>query len=431
MPPFTRAVARAVSGSAIGLAALLLCALPAGPGRAIEPHAPSVSADVAEEPAEAAAALRSEALEPEVLTVRRGDTLLALLQRAGLNGPDAHAAAAAITPHLAARDLRPGQELYLFRSADPSRPLAAFAIEPSPERRITVVAREDGGFTASVDEIERVRHLVRAEGAITTSFYEDLARASVPPPLIMALIRAFSHSVDFQRDIQPGDRFSVMFERWRDPDGGLMDHGDVVFAELHADGRRHRIWRHVKAGGQLDWLDDAGASVRRALLRTPLDAARISSGFGMRRHPILGYSRMHQGVDFAAPAGTPVYAAGDGRIAFAGTRGAYGTTIVIAHAGGTSTLYAHLAAIQRGLRPGSAVRQGQVIGRVGSTGLSTGPHLHFEVRRNDRPLNPAVAQALPPPRLAAAELAAFLRAKARAERQFASLAPGRELAAAE
>jgi murein DD-endopeptidase MepM/ murein hydrolase activator NlpD len=171
--------------------------------------------------------------------------------------------------------------------------------------------------------------------------------------------------------------------------------------------------------------------VRRALLRTPLDAARISSGFGMRRHPILGYSRMHQGVDFAAPTGTPVYAAGEGRIAFAGRRGGYGTTIIVNHTGGMSTLYAHLSSIQRGLRPGSAVRQGQVIGRVGSTGMSTGPHLHFEVRRNDRPLNPAVAQVMPPSRLAGAELASFQRARARAERQFAALAPGRELAASE
>ncbi|WP_291296414.1 M23 family metallopeptidase [Elioraea sp.] len=426
MPLSTRSAAHAVAG----LAALLLCAVPAGPGRAIELHGPFISTEGGQDQADAGEA-PPVALEPEVLTVQRGDTLLALLLRAGLAGPDAHAAAAAITPHLPARDLRPGHELYLFRSTDPARSLAAFAIEPSPDRRITVFAREDGGFTASVEEIERVRHLVRAEGAITSSFYEDLDRASVPPSLIMALIRAFSHSLDFQRDIQAGDRFSVMFERWRDPDGGLMDHGDVVLAELHAGGKRHRIWRHVKANGTVEWFDDSGASVRRALLRTPLDAARISSGFGMRRHPILGYSRMHQGVDFAAPTGTPVYAAGDGRIAFAGTRGGYGTTIVVNHTGGTSTLYAHLSSIQRGLRPGSAVRQGQVIGRVGSTGMSTGPHLHFEVRRNDRPLNPSVAQVMPPGRLAGAELAAFQRARARAERQFAALAPGRELAAAD
>jgi murein DD-endopeptidase MepM/ murein hydrolase activator NlpD len=400
---------------------------------ASELHGPFVGGVTGEGGAADAAAgeLPGEAFEPAVLTVERGDTLLALLIRAGLAGPVAHAAAAAITPHLPPRDLRPGHELYVFRSSDPSRPLAAFAIEPSPDRRITVFANEAGGFTASVEEVERVRHLVRAEGRITSSFYEDMTAASVPPALVMGLIRAFSNNVDFQRDIQGGERFAVMFERWRDPDGGLMDHGDVIHAELHAGGQVHRIWRFERPGGRVDWFDEKGVSVKRSLLRTPLDAARISSGFGMRRHPILGYSRMHQGVDFAAPTGTPVFAAGEGRVAFAGTRGGYGTTVIVNHTGGISTLYAHLSAIQRGLRPGSLVRQGQVIGRVGSTGMSTGPHLHFEVRRNNAPLNPAVAQMMPPPRLAGAELAAFQRTRARAERQFAALAPGREVAMAD
>lgn len=372
-----------------------------------------------------------EAFEPLVVTVQRGDTLVHLLQRAGLGGAEAHEAASAITSHMSARALRPGQELHVYRSSGPSRRLAALAIEPSPDRRITVFSHDVGGFTATVEEVERVRHLVRAEGTITTSFYEDMRRASVPPALVMALIRAFSNNVDFQRDLQGGERFAVMFERWRDPDGGLMEHGDVIHAELQAGGRVHRIWRFEQANGQVDWFDESGVSVRRSLLRTPLDAARISSGFGMRRHPILGYSRMHQGVDFAAPAGTPVYAAGEGRIAFAATRGDYGTTVVINHTGGISTLYAHLSAIQRGLRPGSLVRQGQVIGRVGSTGMSTGPHLHFEVRRNESPVNPAMAQTMPPTRLAGAELATFQRTRALAERQLAALQPGHELAMAE
>lgn len=417
---------------AAAFAAAILLLAPAN-AAAIELHGPFVSGEAGETAAAdpAAGEFTAEALEPTVLVVERGDTLLALLTRAGLATAEAHAAAASITPHLPPRDLRPGHELHVFRSVDPTRPLAALAIEPSPDRRITVFANEAGGFTASVEEVERVRHLVRAEGRITSSFYEDLTRASVPPRLVMALIRAFSNNVDFQRDIQGGERFAVMFERWRDPDGELMDHGDVIHAELHAGGQVHRIWRFERPNGQVDWFDENGVSVRRSLLRTPLDAARISSGFGMRRHPILGYSRMHQGVDFAAPTGTPVYAAGEGRIAFAGTRGGYGTTVIINHTGGISTLYAHLSAIQRGLRPGSLVRQGQVIGRVGSTGMSTGPHLHFEVRRRDQPVNPAVAQMMPPPRLAGAELAAFQRTRARAERQFGALAPGREIAMAD
>jgi murein DD-endopeptidase MepM/ murein hydrolase activator NlpD len=427
-----RAFMPACSRTAAAYAAAFL-AFATLPAHAIELHGPFVSAEAGEASAADGAedALPGEAFEPAVLTVGRGDTLLALLIRAGLAAPEAHAAAAAITPHLPPRDLRPGHEIHVFRSSDPARTLAALAIEPSPDRRITVFATEDGRFTASVEEVERVRHLVRAEGTITASFYEDLTRASVPPALVMGLIRAFSNNVDFQRDIQGGERFAVMFERWRDPDGELMDHGDVIHAELHAGGRVHRIWRFERSDGRVEWFDENGVSVRRSLLRTPLDAARISSGFGMRRHPILGYGRMHQGVDFAAPTGTPVFAAGEGRVAFAGTRGGYGTTVVINHSAGVSTLYAHLSAIQRGLRPGSLVRQGQVIGRVGSTGMSTGPHLHFEVHRNRSPVNPALAQMMPPPRLAGPELAAFQRVRARAERQFAALAPGREIAMAE
>ena len=412
---------------ALAFALFLAAATPAG---AIDPDGPGLAGEAGDD-IEQVTEPPGEAAEPIVLEVRRGDTLVALLLRAGLPGPEAHAAAAAISPHLPPRDLRPGHELYVFRSTDPSRPITAFAIEPSPDRRITVLARGDGGFTAEVEEVERVRHLVRAEGTITRSFYEDLVHASVPPALVMGLIRAFSNSIDFQRDLQGGERFAVMFERWRDPDGGLVDHGDALFAELEAGGRRHRIWRFARPEGGVGWFDENGVSARRSLLRTPLDAARISSGFGLRRHPILGYSRMHQGVDFAAPLGTPVYAAGEGRIAFAGRRGGYGTTVVINHSRGVSTLYAHLSSIQRGLRPGSVVRQGQVIGRVGSTGLSTGPHLHFEVHRNRAPINPAVAQVMPPERLAGAALAAFQRQRARLDRQFAMLAPGRELAAAE
>jgi murein DD-endopeptidase MepM/ murein hydrolase activator NlpD len=412
------------------LLALAVIAAAPRPAAAIDlDQPPPAAAPAGAEPLEPAGGRPGEALEPVVIEVRRGDTLIALLARAGLGPQEAHAAAAAIAPHLPARDLRPGHELYLFRSTDPNRSLAAFAIEPAPDRRITVVAREDGGFIASVEEIERVRHLVRAEGAITSSFYEDLVRASVPPALVMGLIRAFSSSLDFQRDIQTGDRFAVMFERWRDPDGALIDHGQALHAALEQGGKRHRIWRFTEPGGAPGWFDENGVSVRRSLLRTPLDAARISSGFGMRRHPILGYSRMHQGVDFAAPTGTPVFAAGDGRVAFTGNRGDYGTTVVITHTGGIATLYAHLSAIQRGLRPGSLVRQGQVIGRVGSTGLATGPHLHFEVHRNGTPINPAVAQTMPPPRLSGPALAAFQRERARAERQFALLAPGAEIAA--
>jgi murein DD-endopeptidase MepM/ murein hydrolase activator NlpD len=368
---------------------------------------------------------------PILLVVERGDTLMTLLQDTGLAAADAHAIAAAIARHLPPRALRPGQEIIVVpETADPTR-AREVEIIPDATRRIRVRPTESAGYEATVEETEQIRHLVRAEGEIGSSLYEDMAAAGVPPGLIMSLIRAFSHAVDFQRDLQPGDRFAVMFERFRDPDGALIQHGEGIYAELRLRDRALRIWRHTPAGGSPDWYDERGESVRRALLRTPLDAARISSGFGMRRHPILGYSRMHRGVDFAAPTGTPVYAAGDGTVAFAGWRGDYGRTVILRHSGGISTLYAHLSTIPGGIRAGARVRQGQVIGRVGSTGMSTGPHLHYEVHRNNVAVNPASIRMLAGRTLQGRELAAFRTERARIDRQFAALAGLAELAAAD
>lgn len=368
---------------------------------------------------------------PILVVVERGDTLMALLVDTGLAPADAHAIAAAIARHLPPRALRPGQEIVVVpEAADPTR-AREVEIVPDATRRIRVRPTDSAGYEATVEETEQIRHLVRAEGEIGSSLYEDMAAEGVPPGLIMGLIRAFSHAVDFQRDIQPGDRFAVMFERFRDPDGALIQHGQGIYAELRLRDRAVRIWRHAPANGSPDWYDERGESVRRALLRTPLDAARISSGFGMRRHPILGYSRMHRGVDFAAPTGTPVYAAGEGTVAFAGWRGDYGRTVVVRHAGGISTLYAHLSTIPGGIRAGARVRQGQVIGGVGATGLATGPHLHYEVHRNDVAVNPASIRMLAGRNLQGRELAAFRNERTRIDRQFAALAGVAELAAAD
>ncbi|WP_439577093.1 M23 family metallopeptidase [Elioraea sp.] len=406
------------------------CLFATAAAASIDEHAGGLPSD----PAAAAGDLAIEQHAPPapvLVVVERGDTLMALLVDTGLAAAEAHAVAAAIAPHLPPRALRPGQEIVVV--PDPADPTRARAVEivPDATRRIQVRQAETGGYEASVEETQQIRHLVRAEGEIGSSLYEDMAAEGVPPSLIMNLIRAFSHAVDFQRYVQPGDRFAVMFERFRDPDGALIQHGQGIYAELRLRDRAVRIWRHAPAGGSPDWYDEKGESVRRALLRTPLDAARISSGFGMRRHPILGYSRMHRGVDFAAPTGTPVYAAGEGSVAFAGWRGNYGRTVILRHSGGISTLYAHLSSIPAAIRPGARVRQGQVIGRVGSTGMSTGPHLHYEVHRNNVAVNPASIRMLAGRNLQGRDLAAFRTERARIDRRFTALAGVAELAAAD
>jgi murein DD-endopeptidase MepM/ murein hydrolase activator NlpD len=234
-----------------------------------------------------------------------------------------------------------------------------------------------------------------------------------------------SHRVDFQRDIREGDSASVVFERLRGPDGELLRHGRVLHATLTLSGRDIAIWRR-EADGQVHWYDSAGRPLAGGLLRTPLDGARISSRFGMRRHPILGYSRMHRGVDFAAPTGTPVYAAADGVVESVRRERGYGNVVRLRHQGGMMTLYAHLSRFAPGMRAGVRVRQGQTIGRVGSTGMSTGPHLHYEIHIAGRAVNPATAAPPPPPALAGRAAAEFHAARRALSAQIALLARGRE-----
>jgi murein DD-endopeptidase MepM/ murein hydrolase activator NlpD len=181
----------------------------------------------------------------------------------------------------------------------------------------------------------------------------------------------------------------MVFERWRDDEGRTVRTGDLRFVSLDARGKEKAFYRFTAPGGKdADWYGPDGKSARRSLMKTPINGARLSSGFGVRRHPILGYSKMHKGTDFAAPTGTPIMAAGDGVIAKAGVMGGYGNYIRIKHSDGYDTAYAHMSRFTKGMRGGARVRQGQVIGYVGSTGRSTGPHLHYEVLFRGQHINP-------------------------------------------
>ncbi|HYZ34925.1 MAG TPA: M23 family metallopeptidase, partial [Crenalkalicoccus sp.] len=251
----------------------------------------------------------------------------------------------------------------------------------------------------------------------------------VPPAAAAELARVLGQAVDLQRELPPGARFTVLFERVRDAAGGWLRDGAVLHAGFTLAGRSLDLWHYPAADGA-EWFDAAGRSLDRAFLRTPLDGAEVTSGFGQRTHPILGFTRMHQGVDFAAPRGTPVFAAADGVVICAGQESGYGRIIRLRHPDGEETRYAHLSGFAAGLRRGTEVRQGEVIGRVGSSGLATGPHLHFELRRNDVPVDPALAGTEPRVTLAGAELAAFRAARQRLARQEAALAPQQEVALA-
>ncbi|HEX9702499.1 MAG TPA: peptidoglycan DD-metalloendopeptidase family protein [Rhodospirillales bacterium] len=373
------------------------------------------------------------------LRVGNGDTLAGLLIDLGVSAAEADAAIKALVGHFNPRRLKKGQEIaVMFQppaagSDDAAEPtlgrFLGLEVEPDYDTAVTVVRGADG-FSATKTEKALTRAPVRLAGEIDSSLYIAGRRAGMPHAILAELIRAFSWDVDFQRDVREGDGFEVMFERAVDADGRAVHAGPMRFAALTLSGKRHAIYLHTTGDGDTDYFDERGKSARKALMRTPIDGARLSSGFGSRRHPILGYTKMHRGVDFAAPQGTPIYAAGNGTVVAAGPNGAYGNYIQIRHNGEYSTAYAHLRAFARGVGKGKRVAQGQIIGYVGTTGRSTGPHLHYEILVRGARTNPMKVRMPSGRALAGDELKKFEETRDAVRARYAELTPETRLAEA-
>ena len=365
-------------------------------------------------------------LVERTVAVRRGDTLMKVLTRAGLSREDAHDTVTALRGVFDPRDLMPGTDLTLsFRAfrdgADAPLTYRGLRFKPSVEKTVHVGRSWDNRLESTLSETPLVHSQAAARGVISSSLYVDALKAGVPVPVVVEMIRAFSFEVDFQRDIHPDDRFEIFYDRLLTPAGTLAKAGDVIYGALVLRGKRYPLYRHRLTDGTIDYFNHKGESVRKALMRTPIDGARLSSRFGRRRHPILGYTRLHKGIDFAAPPGTRIMAAGHGVVTAAGRNGGYGLYVRIRHNATYSTAYAHMRAIARGVRRGRRVRQGQTIGYVGSTGRSTGPHLHYEILRNNRHINPLGLKLPTGRKLRGAALKRFLFAKAEIDRAYAAL----------
>ena len=353
------------------------------------------------------------------VTVRRGDTLMKVLRRAGADRQEAHTAIGALKTIFDPRRLKVGQKLTAaFRPKEPTErkstdnaTLISVMVALDVERSVSAIRTEDG-FQAQEIIQPLESSFVRGEDRIDDSLFVSARRTGVPARVIMDLIRMFSWDVDFQREIRRGDRFEVLFELFRDNDGRAVKNGDILFASLALSGEDLRLYRFASEDGTIDYYDAKGQSARKALMKTPVDGARLSSRFGKRRHPVLGYTMMHRGTDFAAPRGTPIMAAGDGVVERASRYGAYGKYVRIRHNSTYETAYAHLKSYAKGMRFGKRVRQGQIIGYVGTTGRSTGPHLHYEVHRNGKKMNPLRLKLPTGKKLKGRELARFLEAKA-------------------
>ncbi len=343
------------------------------------------------------------------VVVESGDTFLAILVRAGVDTGEAHAAVAALRDVFDPRRLRVGQALEI--DLDPEGGyLERLAFQPSALESIELVRALDAakGFDARVHETELVVERALAEARVDRSVDDSARRAGVPSESVHHLVNVFKGHVDFRRQTRTGDQLLLWYDQERLPDGRVLRGGDLHYARVHVGGRMLEAFR-FEHDGKAEYFDRSGQSLRRLLLRQPVTGYRISSGFGMRRHPILGYQRMHNGIDFAAPTGTPIHAAGSGRLVRVGRHGGYGNYIRIDHGNGYETAYAHLSRFARGIASGRRVQQGDLIGYVGSTGVSTGPHLHFEVIRNGRHVNPLTVAQPPATQLAGERLQRFQR----------------------
>jgi murein DD-endopeptidase MepM/ murein hydrolase activator NlpD len=324
--------------------------------------------------------------EAREMRVANGETLAGLLSRAGASRAETSAALASLDGVYDPRRLRPGQQVSLFFS---DARLTGVAFRSEPGASITANRTTAGAFAAREVLMPLTFENAHIAAQVEASLYATALSHGATDREIAALAEAFSYDVDFQRDVQPGDKFEIVFERYYDDEGNTVRTGDLLFVSLETRRGPRNFYAFLAPGDtRPDWYDADGKSARRFLMRTPINGARLSSGFGMRRHPILGYSRMHRGTDFAAPIGTPILAAGEGTVVRAGPFSSYGNYVRVRHANGYETAYAHMSRFARGVRAGSRVRQGQVIGYVGTTGRSTGPHLHYEVMRRGQQINP-------------------------------------------
>ena len=371
-------------------------------------------------------------VESRTVSLDRGDTLAGMLEDVGISPQDANAVVAAMGKEFNPRQLKAGQSFDLTYSvatidatgaaprsdqpqttivmvnhkpvtvplenpdtadrAEDSQPISrllSLHFSPSIDQDITVTRTTQGGYTADIEKKELQMHRHRAGGTIDGSLYLSAMQAGVPADVVKDMILMFGYKVDFQRDVHPGDKYEVYYDYYYTPEGQPAKYGAISYAMMTLGGKQIPMYRYQADPNEPpEYFDPKGVSAKGLLMKTPVNGARISSGFGSRFHPILGYTRMHKGVDFAVPTGTPVMAAGAGTIQFMGWSNGYGNFVKLDHGSGYATGYGHLSRFAPGVRRGARVRQGQIIAYSGMTGMATGPHLHYETFVQGTQVNP-------------------------------------------
>jgi murein DD-endopeptidase MepM/ murein hydrolase activator NlpD len=291
------------------------------------------------------------------------------------------------------------------------------------------ILKTNGGFIATKLEIPLKKLWYKSSALVKTNFMSAARSLGVSSNNVVDLVNIYSHQIDFQRQIKPGDNLDLIVEKFVTEDGQFSHYGKVVFASLKLSGKTHNVYRYTNdTHDKMQYFTEDGKSVKRNLLRTPIGVAKISSHFGKRKHPILGYTKMHKGVDFFAPKGTPIYAAGNGIVTEAGWKTGFGNYVQIRHSGTLSTAYGHANSFAKGLKRGNTVKQGQVIAYVGQTGRATGPHLHYEVKINGQQVNPLSIKTSPGIELGGKKLLEFASFKQRIHKIHADLDKTPEIA---
>ena len=397
----------------------------------------------------------SSDMDTRTVTLDRGDTLASALTDVGVSQDDANAAMLALGKVYDLRALRAGENFDIAFTTAPQKPVAqitytppasasddsdgdddgsvqdveatpigkllSVSYSPSVDHEITINRTASGVFTAQDVHKSLTAKYHRAGATIDSSLYLAAMQAGIPADIVVKMIHMFSYEVDFQRDIRPGNSFEVYYDYYYTPDGQPAKEGDITYAAMKTGGKTIALYRYQPNGDTPDYFDAHGQSAKSMLMKTPVDGARITSGFGMRFHPILGYSRMHKGIDFAVPTGTPVMAAGSGVIKQEGWSNGYGNFMLIDHQNGYATAYGHLSRFAAGTHVGSHVRQGQVVAYSGMTGMATGPHLHYEIRNHNVQVNPATVKVATGRRLVGRDLRDFLINRMHVDTELASL----------
>lgn len=387
------------------------------------------------EPKVASAKPNAQANYPLELNVKveSGDTLITVLTDAGAPQDEAYNVLQAVKKQYDPKKLVSGQNVTVTIDKDASGTavIKSVVLPLSLTASLEITRAKDNDFKVEKVDAPLERKLARAGGVIRSSLYETGTNASIPAGLLSEIITAYSYDVDFQRDIKEGDAIDVLYERFETQQGQVAKSGNLVYAELILGGEPMRIYRYVDGAGNADYYNQKGEGIRKALLRTPINGARITSGYGMRVHPVMGYSKMHRGVDFGAPTGTPIYAAGDGVVDFVGLKNGYGNYLRIRHNNKYSSAYGHISRFASGMASGKRVKQGQIVAYVGATGMATGPHLHYEILVNNEQVNPANVKFKTGSSLQGRELAAFRKSVEKIEAQLSTMPRGTKVAMAD